>query len=479
MTAPVSPSHPAERVDVAVLGAGIAGLTVARELLRRGHRVTLLEKAGAPGGLARTFARDGFRWDLGGHRFHSNNPAVVDWLRELLGPELLTVPRVSHIVLGGRPVDYPLSFPDALSAFPPGRAAGMLLSFGLAQWRERGRPDRSFEDWVVKRFGWGIYRAFFEPYTRKVWGIPPARLSAEWAAQRIGIPGFWEALRGALRPPADPPPTAISRFYYPRLGFGQIPETLAASIQALGGELRLNATPVRLAPAPPGADGSGLRLAWTEAGAQGAVGRRHELTARHVVSTIPLDPLLALLPGEPPAPALAYRGLICVFLALDRPRVSADSWTYFPDPDLLFGRVHEPKNWSPALVPGADVSSLGVEIFTGPGESVWSWPDERLVETTVAQLAALGRLEPTEVRAAHVVRVPHAYPIYELGYAARLAGVRQWLAQWPTIHLIGRTGSFRYLNSDGVVEDAFRFLEVVDPSPAPLPALAAEVGRWV
>ena len=88
--------------DFIILGAGVAGLTAARELLRQGQRVTLIEKGREVGGLARTFEREGFRFDLGGHRFHSNNPSVVQWLHELVGEDLLRVPRVSHIKLNGR-----------------------------------------------------------------------------------------------------------------------------------------------------------------------------------------------------------------------------------------------------------------------------------------------------------------------------------------------------------------------------------------
>src|SRR5438045_6693 len=94
-----------------VLGGGIAGLATARELIRRGQQVTVIEKAKEVGGLARTFTFDGFRFDIGGHRFHSNNTSVVNWVKELIKDDLLEVPRVSHIRLGQKYVEYPIKFP--------------------------------------------------------------------------------------------------------------------------------------------------------------------------------------------------------------------------------------------------------------------------------------------------------------------------------------------------------------------------------
>lgn len=457
--------------DYLILGGGIAGLAAATELLKRGQTVCLIEKGAEVGGLARTFARDGFRFDLGGHRFHSNNPAVVQWLKNLLGDELLRVPRLSHIYLEGRFVDYPLQFPGSLAAFPPQRAAALGWSYLTARVKERGRADHSFEDWVVKRFGQAMYATFFQPYTQKVWGIPGHEIAAEWAAQRIGLPSLWQAVRQALFPAAVTPATAISHFYYPRIGFGLIPQTLRRQIEQQEGAILTQSNLTQLSPSPDGF----LAQVDNDEGLT-------TIHARQVISTIPLDNLLAALPGSESLPAryhLDYRGLICVFLALKRPQITPDSWTYFPNGNALFGRTHEPKNWSAAMVPGPDVTSLAVEIFAGTHEETWHWSSERLVQTVVEQLTHLHWFQADEVLNSWVVRVPHAYPVYRVGYEKQLAAVKAHLNQWPRLHLLGRTGSFRYLNSDGVIEDVFRFLREQLGEADGLRPLADGVGRWV
>lgn len=460
-----------------VLGGGIAGLTIARELLKQGCQVTLVEKSAVVGGLARTFERDGFRFDIGGHRFHSNNPSVVQWLKDLLGTDLLTVPRLSHIYLNQQFVDYPIQFPGALTIFSPLEAAQMVSSYLMAKLTERQRWDVSFEDWVIKRYGRALYEVFFQPYTEKVWGIAGDRLSAAWASQRIGIPSMWRAVRHAIFPPQNAPATAISQFYYPREGFGLIPETLRQEITRLGGTLYTSTTVSKLVPLASG----GFEVTLCHGNEH-----RQTITGDQVISTIPLNYLLAAIPAELGSREvlaqydLEYRDLICLFLVIDKPQVSQDSWTYFPDRNLMFGRTHEPKNWSPAMIPDDRYTSLAVEIFASRGEPTWQMSDEAIADTVVSQMHEIGWVSKPDVLKSWVLRVPYAYPVYTIGYQEKLQQVKDYLGQWPNLHLLGRTGSFRYMNSDGVIEDVFRLMAELFPAdPRAVRSLASATGRWL
>ena len=458
-----------------VLGGGIAGLATARELLRQGQRVTLIEKGAEVGGLARTFEQDGFRFDIGGHRFHSNNPSVVQWVKDLLKADLLTVPRISHIHLEGKFVDYPLQFPQSLSIFSPTRAMQLGGSYLLAQFQRNGHQDVSFEDWVVRRFGRAMYGVFFEPYTQKVWGIPCHQLSAQWASQRIGIPSMWQAVKEVVFPSKEKLATTITQFYYPRQGFGMIPAAIEREILALGGVV---ATSTSLDQLTPTATGFEVIIRTQDQSTQ-------TLQADQVVSTIPLNFLLTAIPAELGSQEvlnqyqLDYRDIICLFIALNKKQVSQDSWTYFPNKNLIFGRTHEPKNWSPEMVPSDDYTSLAVEIFSSRGEAIWAMSDEAILEKVATQMDNIGWINRQDVFKWWVLRVPFAYPVYRVGYEAKLQQVRDYLAQWPQLHLVGRTGSFRYMNSDGVIEDVFRFMDDLFGEQRRVEALTLEEGRWV
>jgi len=462
--------------DFVVLGGGIAGLAAAYELLKRGCKVTLIERGAEVGGLARTFERDGFRFDIGGHRFHSNNPSVVQWLKDLLKTDLLVVPRVSHIHLNGRFVDYPIMFPEALTIFSPLKAAQLVASYLLAKITEHNRPEISFENWVVKRYGRALYSIFFQLYTEKVWGIPCTELSATWAAQRIGIPSMWRAFKHAIAPAKETPATAISEFFYPRSGFGMIPDTLQREIIAMGGRVATSTSLVRCTPV-----GDGFEVAVMHKD-----GETEVIAADHVVSTLPLNYLLQSIPNELGSQAvldsyqLEYRDIILLFIAINKTQVSADSWTYFPSKDLIFGRTHEPKNWSAEMIPDPKYTSLAVEIFSSRREPIWELSDAEIADRVVAQMDQIGWLSKQDVHNSWVLRVPYAYPVYRIGYEEKLAKVRAYLSQWPNLHLVGRTGSFRYMNSDGVIEDIFRFVQELFPEAQPaVEALELENGRWL
>ena len=146
----------------------------------------------------RTEVRDGYRFDLGGHRFFTKSPEVEALWLELLGPELLLRRRLSRIYWRGRADRLPAA---RRRRGPQGR-------------RRRGRPQRrllcgraacgrarraeTFEQWVTQRFGRRLFELFFRSYTEKVWGVPTSEIRAEWAAQRIRGLSLWRAAASAL-----------------------------------------------------------------------------------------------------------------------------------------------------------------------------------------------------------------------------------------------------------------------------------------
>ena len=435
--------------DFVILGGGIAGLTFARQATRGGKRVVVLESADRVGGLSRTFDFEGYRFDIGGHRLVSPWPQVIDWVREEVHDELVQVARRSHIFLNGRYIDYPLQVPNALFAFPPLKALEVLASYLGASLRSRiGRADASFEDWVVRRFGRSLYEIYFRPYTEKVWGTSCGELASEFAVQRIKVPSLAAAVRGSLFHGTAPAGSLVSQFYYPAQGFGTITDRLAESVQAGGlGEILVNSPVHRLE--QEGEDG-GWRVYYRQGGEERCV------SGRQVISTIPLDRLFGMLPRAAeaeglPVGELIYRSMICVCLAVDAPQISDDTWTYFPDSSLIFGRTHEPSNWSAAMVPPGK-TSLVTEIFCTVGDAVWDRSDADITGRVVADLERLELVTRRHVEGAWLVRVPYAYPVYRLGYQDRLNRLREYLTRWPTLHLAGRTGMFRYLNADGVIK---------------------------
>src|SRR5688572_8506257 len=102
-------------VDVAIIGAGPAGLTAAYLLTNAGYSVSVIEKdPHYVGGISRTVEHEGFRFDIGGHRFFSKSQDVVALWNEILPHDFIDRPRMSRIFYGGHFYSYPLRAFEAL-----------------------------------------------------------------------------------------------------------------------------------------------------------------------------------------------------------------------------------------------------------------------------------------------------------------------------------------------------------------------------
>ena len=226
---------------VVVIGAGPAGLTAAYELAKAGDPVVVAEADDVVGGISRTVLRDGWRFDIGGHRFFTKVRPVEDLWNEILPAEdFLLRPRKSRIYYEGKYYDYPLRPLNALRNLGPYKA----LLCGLSYLWARLRPPKdqtNYEGWLVARFGWRLYRTFFKTYTEKVWGIPVSEMPADFAAQRVKNLDLGKAILNAITPKRKQTEitTLIEEFRYPKFGPGMMWEVCRDKVLALGGQVRM------------------------------------------------------------------------------------------------------------------------------------------------------------------------------------------------------------------------------------------------
>ena len=436
---------------IAVLGAGPAGLTAGYVLARDAEPVIVFEAGTQVGGLARTVERDGYRFDLGGHRFFTKSDEVRRLWHEVLGDELLLRSRLSRIFWRGRFVDYPLRLADVVRKVGPVELARCSASYLAAVARPRRRPAVTLEQWVCDRFGRRLYELFFATYTAKVWGVPGSEIRAEWAAQRIRTLSFWRVVRAAVLNDGAAVHSLIDEFHYPRLGPGQMWEAMAAEIVGAGGELRLNSPVER------------IELGDRRVRAVHAGGERLEVD--HVISSLPLRDVVAIAHPPPPravldaARGLRYRDFLTVALVVRGDDLFPDNWVYVHDPDVRVGRIQNFRAWSEAMVPDDACTCVGLEYFCFEGDDLWAASDAELVARATRELAQIGLADSGRVEAGYVVRVPKAYPIYDDHYAERVQTVRDWLSGIANLQQIGRNGLHRYNNSDHSMLTALRAVE--------------------
>lgn len=478
-----------------IAGAGPAGLTGAYELLKHTdiHPV-VFEESGEIGGISRTVRYHGNRMDIGGHRFFSKSQRVTDWWDEIMplqgapslddkllhttdktfaanGPDpdrcdrvMLVRNRISRIFYLHKFFDYPISLKWQTFA-----------NMGLVRTIEAGcgylwsvffkKPETSLENFYINRFGKPLYRMFFEDYTEKVWGVHPSKLGADWGAQRVKGLSIFAILKDMLKKSfskkenmKEVETSLIEQFFYPKLGPGQLWETVADEVRQRGGEV-ITETPVKEIHV------ENNRV--TSVTVENAQGERREVPCDYLLSSLPLKDLVQSIRGiEVPdevkriAGDLPYRdfitvGLLMKHLTIDnQTRIKTfanripDTWIYIQERDVRIGRLQVFNNWSPYLVKDYENTMwIGLEYFCTEGDAFWQMDDREFIDMAVGELAKIGIIDPADVLDSVRIKVKKAYPSY-FGSYYELDRVKEFLNGIENLWCIGRNGQHRYNNMD-------------------------------
>jgi protoporphyrinogen oxidase len=432
---------------IVIMGAGPAGLTAAWELSRAGLEVVVWEADPSyVGGISRTVQAEGFRFDIGGHRFFSKSPEVNEVWRQIMPDDFIDCPRLSRIYYQGKFFNYPLEAFNAFVNLGLFETIRIICSYVVARVRPI-KPEKNFAQWVTNRFGKRLFQIFFKSYTEKVWGMSCDEISADWAAQRIKGLSLRDAILSAFQGKKAAPTatTLIRNFFYPRLGPGQMWETATQKISEIGGRIFL--------------DRRVQTIHWDETGVTHITGTNQageffQQEGSSFISSIPLQELMLSLDPPPPkevvaaAKALRYRDFITVCLVVDRADVFPDTWIYIHDPSVKVGRVQNYKNWSAAMVPDPNLTSLGMEYFCFEGDNLWISTDYDLAQLAITEAAQIGLIKAEEVKDAFVVRMPKAYPVYDQEYQKHVKTIKDWVSLFANLQPVGRNGMHHYNNQD-------------------------------
>lgn len=442
-------SQPNKQV-VVIVGGGPAGLTAAYELqkLSDDHRPVVLEAGELVGGISRTESHKGYKFDIGGHRFFTKVKEVEKMWHDVLQDDFITVQRMSRIYYRGKFYEYPMKLFNALANIGPYEAMRIIISY--FKWQVRpSKQENSFEEWVINRFGGRLYMHFFRSYTKKVWGIDPKEIRADWAAQRIKnlslFKAVWNALTGA-----NDTSSLIEEFQYPRLGPGMMWEKCTELVREKGGDVRMRSEVTKV-------HREGNRVTKVEVcnwSPDSDEKTYDTVEGDHFVNSMALRDLIHRFDPPPPqhvidaADRLKYRDFLIVTLILDHKDPFPDNWIYVHSPEIKCGRIQNFRAWSPEMLPDQSTASIGMEYFCQQHDDLWEMGDDALRALAASELEKLKLGKASDVVDAAVIRQPKAYPVYDGEYKEALDTVQAWIQGLENFQTVGRNGLHRYNNQD-------------------------------
>lgn len=412
-------------MKIAVLGAGVSGLSAARILKDRGYDVTLLEKNSTPGGLARSRFTNGFLYDPhGGHILNSKHPEVMDWVFSILPKENWQfTERNAKIYFGGKYISYP--FELSLCELDIDDAVECVHDFILAQ--EGSEPD-NFRDWLSWNFGNGIASRYMIPYNEKIWAYPLEDMETQWMRGKMPLPTKKEMIRSMLLKNPKERKMPHSTFYYPIQG---------------GIQTMINAI----------AEGINIRFNFSVTDIQKKDGKwviNGEEAFDMVISTIPLPTLQRVM--ELPAAVstcisdLKYNSLTTVLFECPKTDIT---WLYIPSHDYKSHRVGYQSTLTPYGCPVEGRSCGALEIIG------------RRLENPLA-LTERKDILPEELgfdKALDCEFTEYAYVIHDQNYRRNVAEIMDYFSNDGSFHLLGRWGTWNYKNMDLCMLDAMNLIK--------------------
>lgn len=407
-------------MKIAVLGAGVSGLTVARQLHDAGHDVTVLEKNATVGGLARSRFTNGYLYDPhGGHILNSKHKEVMDWVFSLLPKERWQyTERNAKIFFHGRYVSYP--FELSLCELDTEDAVNCVHDFILSQHGEE--PD-NFKDWLVWNFGKSIAEEYMIPYNEKIWAFPLEQMETRWMQGKMPLPTKKDLLRSMLLKDPKERNMPHSTFYYPIDGGVQ------SMVDAIA---------------------SGLHVE-TDFDVRSICKRENQwiindqVAADLVISTIPLPilPKVMELPTtvQGSIAKLKYNSLTTVLFECPKTDIT---WLYIPSHQYRSHRIGYQSTLTPHGCPNPERSCGALEII-GPQFAI----DPSFEKRTDILPDELGFQQALDTEFTE-----YAYVIHDMEYRSSLETIFSYFQTDPSFRLLGRWGTWNYKNMDLCMLDA-------------------------
>lgn len=384
--------------DVAVLGAGPAGLACAYHLLQQGHRATIYEADDRPGGMSAHFDFDGLDLERFYHFVCKPDQPLLDLLEELGLADRLEWVRGSmgyfyedELFEWGHPIAL-WKFPHLSLLSKLRYALHTFLSIRLSSWP--GLEHQNAVDWVKRWVGQQAYDVLWRPLFDLKFFEYCDDLSADWIRARVRRLG-----------------RSRQSIFHEELGFLRggsktLVGKLASEVERLGGSILLECPATRVEIGP--------------RGVSGVVSKRGTRRYDYVATTMPIPYVPRVIPDLPSSlkeryARLANIGVVCVLFKLRRP-VTRFFWLNTNARGMEIPGIIEYSN----LQRIAD-AIVYVPYYLPQGHPRFQQTDDEFVAQSFGYLQRINpELGEQDVKATKVSRIRYAQPICPRGFRAML-----------------------------------------------------------
>lgn len=433
-----------------VVGAGVAGLTAAYKLASEGWDVTVVEIEKTVGGLAKSFYYNGYAFDCGPHRFHTDDKIVEEFILEVLGDDKLIIDRSSAVWFFNQYHEWPLKR-STIFKLP----FKVMFGSALDLFFKKPPKDDTFQEYILGLYGKTLFEHFFKDYTEKFLMHRCDELHSDWASAGINRAVIDKNVKAntltqVIKSTLFPKPVH-SKFIYPKSGgIGVYSDRLVKLIEKEGGQVFTEAAVTDVS----ATDNKITEVTISRFGS----GQQTTLHPDLLVWTAPAQVIGDML--EMPGWNLTFLDSVMYNYELEGEPPMKYQWIYYGSKDFKINRVSIPANFGAHTAPNGR-NGICCELCSINDDSTWQDPESLIDDVTDDLLKAKLIRSKDEVHGAHIEKIRNSYPIYTIDYRKKLHNAMSDLGRFSNLLLLGRTGTFWYNNMDHSIRMALDMSEAI------------------
>ncbi len=431
-----------QSVDVAVIGAGLSGLSAAYYLKQHGLQTIVLEKQDHAGGVIRTTRNDDFILEAGPNSALATSGAILGLIEHLgLSFQMEYANRSArkrYIVRDGKLVPVPLSVRSLLGTSLISVKGRLRLMAEPLVRANRSTEDEALADFVRRRLGQEALDYLVNPFVAGVYAGSPESLSLKGAFRQLfdlerdhgsllrGM--LTKAIKKRRKKSAEKPPRRIFSFYN---GMQTLTDALAGRLNE---QLQTGVDVKEIS-----RDGNRFHIYYED-----AEGQLEEVSCDQLLLTLPAH-AYTTLPGKPVMPlkeimnTIRYAAVATVFFGYkDLPTTRPLDGFGFLVPEVenrrILGTI-----WNSVLFPGrAPEAGCAFTTFVGGSRNpdLVDLDNEEMRQMVVDELRELLGVwkRPDFCR---IQRWQQAIPQYRPGHPSLIDQIEKFEADEPSIHIGG------------------------------------------